>query len=91
MLNTSSNFKKGDWSAYRSWLPGLYGFGKLKVYNSTHLYWEQILEILDIAEDWITVEQQHHGPFPPIPPSLKTKPRPQSQPQPQPHPRADTQ
>jgi len=57
---------KGPWSAYRSWLPGLYGFGKLTVYNSTHLYWEQFLDLLGFDEDWITVEQHNHGPFPPI-------------------------
>jgi len=54
---------KGPWSAYRSWLPGLNGFGKLKVFNATTLYWEQMVDLLELAEDWITVEQEHHGPF----------------------------
>lgn len=38
-------------------------YGRLKIHNSTHLYWEQVAvfggEVLDSV--WVT--QEHHGPF----------------------------
>ena len=54
----------GPWSAFRSWLPGLYGYGLLKAPNATHLYWEQKLEFLGMREDAIWIVQHNHGPFP---------------------------
>lgn len=54
---------RGPWSAFRSWLPGLYGYGLLKAPNATHLYWEQKLEFLGIKEDDIWIVQHNHGPF----------------------------
>ncbi|XP_070536666.1 acid phosphatase type 7-like [Ptychodera flava] len=54
---------RGDWSAFRAWLPGLYGFGKLNIVNSTHVHWEQILALNGQVIDSAWIEQQHHGPF----------------------------
>jgi hypothetical protein len=54
---------RGPWSAFRSWLPGLYGYGLLKATNATHLFWEQKLEFLGMKEDSIWVVQHNHGPF----------------------------
>ena len=58
------SFCSGPWSAFRSWLPGLYGYGLLKATNATHLYWEQKLEFLGMREDAIWIVQHNHGPFP---------------------------
>jgi hypothetical protein len=55
---------KGPWSAFRSWLPGLYGYGRLSVDNSTVLRWEQVYDITGSVEDAIHVVQHHHGQFP---------------------------
>eukprot|EP00118_Oscarella_pearsei_P008592 m.45250 g.45250 ORF g.45250 m.45250 type:complete len:419 (+) comp33576_c0_seq3:37-1293(+) len=54
---------KGPWSAYRSWLPGLYGYGLLQAANATHLRWEQKMEFLGVSEDAIWIVQEKHGPF----------------------------
>lgn len=52
-----------DWSAFRLDNKALNSFGRLKVSNATHLYWEQVSvkggEVLDSI--WIT--QKTHGPF----------------------------
>ncbi|XP_052817716.1 acid phosphatase type 7-like [Mya arenaria] len=51
------------WSAFRMDNRSLNSFGRLKVDNSSHLYWEQVAvfggEVLDSI--WIT--QESHGPF----------------------------
>eukprot|EP00117_Sycon_ciliatum_P021247 scpid41324/ scgid18681/ Iron/zinc purple acid phosphatase-like protein len=53
-----------DWSAYRSWLPGLNGYGRLTVMNHTHLVWEQVLDhFFQVTLDQIVIEQNHHGAF----------------------------
>jgi len=56
----------GPWSAYRSWLPGLYGYGRLQVMNSTHLFWEQIIDETGESQDSIYIVQENHGPFKPL-------------------------
>lgn len=53
----------GKWSAFRSWLPGMYGYGKLRVLNSTHAQWTQIYDITNLLVDTVTIVQEHHGPF----------------------------
>ncbi|XP_065188740.1 acid phosphatase type 7-like [Sycon ciliatum] len=55
--------KKGDWSAFRSWLPGQYGYGRLKFLNATHAQWSQMYDIVKLTEDTVIIEQQDHGPF----------------------------
>lgn len=55
---------KGPWSAFRSWLPGLYGVGKLFAANATHLHWQQLLAVNSQTLDQFWIEQHHHGPFP---------------------------
>ena len=53
----------GKWSAFRSWLPGQYGYGRLKFLNATHAQWSQRYDIVNLAEDTVIIEQQSHGPF----------------------------
>jgi len=55
---------KGPWSAFRSWLPGLYGYGRLRVHNATSLHWEQVYDITGSVEDAIEIVQHQHAPFP---------------------------
>lgn len=45
---------------YRSWLPGLNGYGKLRAENATHLYWEQIMSITDDPMDGFYIIQHNH-------------------------------
>ena len=40
-------------------------YGKLKVYNSTHLYWEQVAVFGGDVLDSIWIIQESHGPFRP--------------------------
>ncbi|XP_035679023.1 acid phosphatase type 7-like isoform X1 [Branchiostoma floridae] len=54
---------KGPWSAYRAWVPGLYGYGRLRVQNSTHVHWEQVLAVNGQVIDSAQVIQHRHGPF----------------------------
>ncbi|XP_062501462.1 acid phosphatase type 7-like [Corticium candelabrum] len=54
---------KGPWSAFRSWLPGLYGYGLLKAQNATHLHWKQMVALERKQEDAIWIVQKNHGPF----------------------------
>ncbi|XP_063969933.1 acid phosphatase type 7-like [Lytechinus pictus] len=56
---------RGEWSAYRSWIPGLYGFAHLHIANETHLLWQQRLAVSDQVEDEFWIEQSRHGYFPP--------------------------
>ena len=53
----------GPWSAFRKWFPGNSGFGKLRVVNVTHLYWQQIKAWDGHVIDSIWITQEHHGPF----------------------------
>lgn len=57
-------FVVGPWSAYRSWVPGLNGYGRLKVLNNTHLHWEQVIALNGQIMDEFTLIQHNHGPFP---------------------------
>lgn len=57
---------RGPWSAFREWFPGNAGFGKLRIVNSTHVYWEQIKAWDGSVTDSIWIVQQHHGPFKPL-------------------------
>jgi hypothetical protein len=45
----------GPWSAVRS---ASYGYGHLKVFNQTHLYWEQMLYENDQDQDWLWIVRQ---------------------------------
>eukprot|EP00117_Sycon_ciliatum_P006498 scpid49464/ scgid4203/ Iron/zinc purple acid phosphatase-like protein len=54
---------RGAWSAFRSWLPGLYGYGKLKVMNDTHAEWTQIFDVTNRSADTVMIIQENHGPF----------------------------
>jgi len=56
----------GPWSAFREWFPGNAGFGKLRIENSTHVYWEQIKAWDASVTDSIWVKQHNHGPFKPM-------------------------
>eukprot|EP00057_Strongylocentrotus_purpuratus_P016056 XP_011670530.1 PREDICTED: iron/zinc purple acid phosphatase-like protein isoform X1 [Strongylocentrotus purpuratus] len=56
---------RGEWSAYRSWIPGLYGFAHLQIANDTHLHWQQRLAVSDQVQDEFWIEQNRHGYFPP--------------------------
>ncbi|XP_067932184.1 acid phosphatase type 7-like [Watersipora subatra] len=49
------------WSAKRSWLPGLNGYGRLHIVNSTHLRWQQIMSISSQPLDEFTLVQHYHG------------------------------
>ncbi|KAF6021834.1 hypothetical protein EB796_019861 [Bugula neritina] len=54
--------KPHHWSAKRSWLPGLNGYARLNVMNSTHLNWQQVMSITDQPLDQFYIVQEHHGP-----------------------------
>ncbi|CAH1779177.1 unnamed protein product [Owenia fusiformis] len=54
---------RGPWSAFRSWLPGLNGYGRLKVFNNTHLYYEQMLAMTGQVMDRFWLVQTNHGPY----------------------------
>ncbi|XP_022103392.1 acid phosphatase type 7-like [Acanthaster planci] len=56
-------YPRGPWSAFRSWLPGLYGIGKLIIHNATHIQWQQLLAINGQVMDDVWIEQHHHGKF----------------------------
>lgn len=56
----------GPWSAFREWFPGDSGYGKLRIVNSTHIYWEQIKAYDGSVTDSIWISQEHHGPFKPL-------------------------
>lgn len=60
------HFTSGPWSAFRTWFPGNAGFGKLRIVNSTHVFWEQIKAWDASIEDSIWIAQEHHGPFKPL-------------------------
>ena len=53
----------GPWSAYRSWKPATHGYGRLKVFNSTHIRWEQVIALENVVEDEIWIVKHHHGPY----------------------------
>eukprot|EP00117_Sycon_ciliatum_P047556 scpid31150/ scgid0868/ Iron/zinc purple acid phosphatase-like protein len=55
--------EKGDWSAFRSWQQGQYGYGRLKFLNATHAQWSQVYDVAKLGEDTVIIEQQNHGPF----------------------------
>ncbi|KAK3085903.1 hypothetical protein FSP39_010267 [Pinctada imbricata] len=52
-----------DWSAFRMDKEAFNSFGRLKIHNNTHIFWEEVAvttkEVLDSV--WIT--QANHGPF----------------------------
>ncbi|OWF35634.1 acid phosphatase type 7-like isoform X2 [Mizuhopecten yessoensis] len=52
-----------EWSAFRMDIKAFNSFGRLKVYNATHLYWEQVLVKDSKVLDSIWVTQDLHGPF----------------------------
>ena len=54
----------GVWSAFRVWLPGLNSYGRLKVYNNTHLYFEQVIGWNGQVMDGFWLVQNDHGMFP---------------------------
>ncbi|CAB3977176.1 Iron zinc purple acid phosphatase [Paramuricea clavata] len=54
---------RGRWSAYRSWFPGEYGYGRLYIANATHLSWTQVFSTTGDVEDHIWIAQDNHGPF----------------------------
>ena len=56
-------FSSGPWSAFREWFPGNAGYGKLRIENLTHVYWEQIRAYDGSVIDSIWIKQEHHGPF----------------------------
>ncbi|XP_038070336.1 acid phosphatase type 7-like [Patiria miniata] len=56
-------FPRGPWSAFRSWLPGLYGIGKLILHNATHVQWQQLIALNGQIMDDVWIEQNHHGKF----------------------------
>ncbi|WAR12751.1 ACP7-like protein [Mya arenaria] len=63
IITGAAGNKHATWSAFRMDNRSLNSFGRLKVDNSSHLYWEQVAvfggEVLDSI--WIT--QESHGPF----------------------------
>ncbi|XP_045192870.2 acid phosphatase type 7-like [Mercenaria mercenaria] len=52
-----------SWSAFRMDDNSFNSYGRLKVDNSTHLYWEQVAVFGGEVLDSIWVIQEHHGPF----------------------------
>eukprot|EP01103_Thecamoeba_quadrilineata_P009929 TRINITY_DN2034_c0_g1_i4.p1 TRINITY_DN2034_c0_g1~~TRINITY_DN2034_c0_g1_i4.p1 ORF type:complete len:366 (-),score=59.14 TRINITY_DN2034_c0_g1_i4:38-1135(-) len=57
----------GEWSAFRSSGVTTYGYGKLVVYNSTHLHWQELQTLEeDKILDEIWIVQDRHGPFAPL-------------------------
>ncbi|XP_065915755.1 uncharacterized protein [Dysidea avara] len=54
---------QGPWSAYRSWSPGKHGYGRLKVFNGTHIRWEQVIALSDTLEDEVWIVKNYHGPY----------------------------
>lgn len=61
---------RGPWSAFREWFPGNAGYGKLRIENLTHVYWEQIRAYDGSVIDSVWIKQEHHGPFKPLDPRL---------------------
>ncbi|KAL6059117.1 Purple acid phosphatase [Balamuthia mandrillaris] len=52
----------GPWSAFRSSGNTTYGYGRMIIYNDTHLYWEELQAVLDDRVlDSIWVVQDQHG------------------------------
>eukprot|EP00743_Colponemidia_sp_Colp-15_P000434 GILK01000495.1.p1 GENE.GILK01000495.1~~GILK01000495.1.p1 ORF type:complete len:427 (+),score=63.74 GILK01000495.1:37-1281(+) len=51
------DWKDNDWSAFHA---SDYGYGRLKVYNDTHLHWEQLSDVTDavIDEFWMVKTQK---------------------------------
>lgn len=45
-------------------LLGLYGYGRLRIDNATHLHWEQVYDFTEWVEDSIDIVQHQHAPFP---------------------------
>lgn len=52
--------KSPEWSAYRS---RDYGYSRLKVYNHTHLYMEQVSTTADKVIDEFWIIKDSHGPY----------------------------
>ncbi|XP_060074531.1 acid phosphatase type 7-like [Ylistrum balloti] len=52
-----------DWSAFRMDVKAFNSFGRLKIYNASHLYWEQVSVKNNKVLDSIWVTQDTHGPF----------------------------
>jgi len=54
----------GPWSAFRSSGLTSYGYARMNVYNSTHVYWEELRALEhDEIMDSIWIVQETHGPF----------------------------
>jgi len=47
----------GPWSAYRLWSPGKHGYGRLKIFNSTHINWQQVIALENVVEDEIWIRK----------------------------------
>lgn len=45
----------------RSWMPGLNGYGRLSVINSTHVHWQQVIALSDQPLDAFFIIQESHG------------------------------
>lgn len=52
-----------EWSAFANANDSLNSIGKLKILNSTHLYWEQYDLLTKQVIDSVMIVQQNHGPF----------------------------
>jgi len=50
-------YLSGPWSAYRSWSPGKHGYGRLKIFNSTHINWQQVIALKNVVEDEIWIRK----------------------------------
>ncbi|XP_011432423.3 acid phosphatase type 7 isoform X1 [Magallana gigas] len=55
--------QREEWSAFANANESLSSVGKLKVLNSTHLYWEQYNLLTKRVIDSVMVIQDNHGPF----------------------------
>ncbi|XP_060563961.1 acid phosphatase type 7-like isoform X2 [Ruditapes philippinarum] len=52
-----------SWSAFRMDNKSFNSYGRLKIFNATHLYWEQVAVLNGEVLDSVWITQEHHGPF----------------------------
>ncbi|KAL5021265.1 hypothetical protein ScPMuIL_000420 [Solemya velum] len=64
-----------DWCAVHIAERAYPSYGRLKVYNDSHLYWEQIGVNTDIIHDYVWIIKETHGPYnqSALPEELQTK------------------
>ncbi|XP_062582232.1 acid phosphatase type 7-like isoform X1 [Saccostrea cucullata] len=55
--------RREEWSAFANTDESLNSVGKLKIMNSTHLYWEQYNLLTKRVIDSVIIVQDNHGPF----------------------------